>query len=91
MSGWTGEYEWEQGMIPHDQLPKSIDPDTGWAVTCNQRVTGSGYPYYVGLYMSSEHRARRVMDRLLDLERQASYQIANPGFHAVQLLSLIPT
>ncbi|MFP6588995.1 MAG: penicillin acylase family protein [Candidatus Latescibacterota bacterium] len=85
MPGWTGEYEWEQGMIPHDQLPKSIDPDTGWAVTCNQRVTGSGYPYYVGLYMSSEHRARRVMDRLLDLETGTADIDDMAGIHADRL------
>ena len=68
LPGWTGEFEWDEGTIPHSELPTSIDPATGWTVTCNQRVTGADYPYYVGLYMAPEYRARRLMDRLLELE-----------------------
>ncbi|RKU11156.1 hypothetical protein C6502_09155 [Candidatus Poribacteria bacterium] len=64
--GWTGEYEWN-GYIPHDELPKAINPDTGYAVTCNQRVAGHGYPYYVGLSFTPEYRARRVQTRILSL------------------------
>ncbi len=65
--GWTGEHDWH-GMIPTDELPRAIDPETGWAVTCNQRVAGVEYPYYVGLYFPSDYRACRVRDRLLALE-----------------------
>ena len=65
--GWTGEYEWN-GYIPHDELPKAINPDTGYAVTCNQRVAGHDYPYYVGLSFTPEYRARRVQTRILELE-----------------------
>ena len=67
MPGWTGEFDWVQGTIPHAELPRAIDPEGGWAVTCNQRVAGADYPYYVGLYMAPEHRARRIVDRLLAL------------------------
>ncbi|MCZ6678841.1 MAG: penicillin acylase family protein [Candidatus Poribacteria bacterium] len=65
--GWTGEYEWN-GYIPHDELPKSINPESGYAITCNQRVTGHDYPYYVGLYFTPEYRARRIQTRILELE-----------------------
>ncbi len=65
--GWTGDYEW-QGYIPHNELPKAINPEAGYAVTCNQRVAGHDYPYYVGLYFSPEFRARRVQTRILELE-----------------------
>jgi penicillin G amidase len=80
--GWTGAHEWDRGMIPHDELPVSVDPDSGWAVTCNQRVTGAEYPYYVGLYMAPEHRARRVMDRLLDLPPGSAGIDDMAGIHA---------
>ena len=66
--GWTGEYEWN-GYIPYDELPKAINPDTGYAITCNQRVAGHDYPYYVGLNFAPEYRARRVQTRILELER----------------------
>lgn len=71
--GWTGEYEW-QGYIPHDDLPRAIGPRAGYAVTCNQRVAGYDYPYYVGLNFSPEYRARRLQLNILDL---------NPGGAAV--------
>ena len=64
VAGWTGEHDWVSGMIPRDRLPRAIDPEMGWAVTCNQRVADSMYPYYVGLYAAPDHRARRVMDRI---------------------------
>ncbi|MCY3764192.1 MAG: penicillin acylase family protein [Gemmatimonadetes bacterium] len=65
--GWTGKYEWK-GYIPHDDLPRAIRPRTGYAVTCNQRVAGHDYPYYVGLYFSPEYRAKRLQSDILDLE-----------------------
>ncbi len=65
--GWTGEHEWA-GYIPHDELPKAIDPQTGYAVTCNQRVAGHDYPYYVGLHFTPDYRARRVQTRIEALE-----------------------
>ncbi|HIB99367.1 TPA: penicillin acylase family protein [Candidatus Poribacteria bacterium] len=65
--GWTGECDWK-GYIPHAELPRSINPDIGYTVTCNQRVTDHQYPYYVGLYFSPEHRAKRVQARILELE-----------------------
>ena len=46
--GWTGEYEWN-GYIPHDELPKAINPDTGYAVTCNQRCRRSRLPILCGV------------------------------------------
>lgn len=66
--GWTGEHEW-QGYIPHEELPRAINPEVGYAVTCNQRVAGYEYPYYVGLRFAAEHRARRVQARVLALGR----------------------
>lgn len=66
--GWTGEHEW-QGYIPHAELPKAIDPAAGYAITCNQRVTGSDYPYYVGLVFSPDYRARRIQTRILELAK----------------------
>ena len=65
--GWTGEYEWN-GYIPHDELPKAINPDTDYVITCNQRVADYDYPYYVGLSFTPEYRARRVQTQILSLE-----------------------
>lgn len=85
VAGWTGANEWDRGMIPHDEMPVAINPDAGWAVTCNQRVAGDEYPYYVGLYMASEHRARRVMDGILGLPLEGAHLQDMSGIHADRL------
>ena len=71
VEGWTGRFEWE-GYIPHDELPTAVNPEVGYAITCNQRVAAHDYPYYVGLNFTPEFRARRVQRRLLDLESGAA-------------------
>lgn len=69
--GWTGEQEWS-GYIPYEELPKAINPQAGYVVSCNQRVTGPDYPYYLGLYWISEYRARRVQTQILELKPHAA-------------------
>ncbi|NKB69914.1 MAG: hypothetical protein GKR89_22810 [Candidatus Latescibacteria bacterium] len=64
--GWSGEHEW-QGYIPHAELPRALDPQAGYAITCNQRVAGHDYPYYVGLYFTPEYRARAIQHHILAL------------------------
>jgi len=46
-----------------------LNPECGYAVTCNQRVASQDYPYYLGLYFSPEFRARRIQTRILELEK----------------------
>ncbi len=82
--GRTGEHDW-QGIIPADELPQAIDPDVGWAVTCNQRVAGAEYPYFVGLYFPSDYRACRVRDRLLALDDGSATVDDMAGVHAERL------
>jgi len=64
--GYDGQHEWK-GYIPHDALPKAINPKAGYAATCNQRVAEHDYPYYVGVYFTPEYRGRRVQSRILQL------------------------
>lgn len=67
--GWDGDHEW-QGYIPQAELPRTLNPESGYAVTCNQRVAGSDYPYYVGLNFAFEFRARRIQTQLLSLPEE---------------------
>ena len=66
VAGWTGEHEWD-GDIPFEELPRLRDPDEGVIVTANNRVVGSDYPHFLGMDYSQPGRARRVLDRLLEL------------------------
>ncbi len=61
--GWTGEYEW-QGYVPFEALARSRNPETGFVVTANNRITDKDYPYTLGLFYAPEFRARRIFSRL---------------------------
>ena len=63
VEGWSGAYEW-QGFIPDDELPRSRNPETGWVVTCNQRVVGDDYPYFLSSAFGSDYRARRIISHI---------------------------
>ncbi len=63
VAGWAGEHEW-QGYIPDSELPRSRNPETGWVVTCNQRVVGDDYPYFLTTTFGSDYRARRIISRI---------------------------
>ena len=58
--GWTGEHEW-QGYIPPHQMPRVRNPETGWVVTCNQRVVGDDYPFWLAASFGPDYRARRII------------------------------
>ena len=98
--GWTGQNEW-RGYIPHAELPRALDPQTGYAITCNQRVAGHDYPYYVGLYFTPEYRARAIQHHILalapgqatvpDMERIHAEHTSLPARHFIQyVLKLSP-
>ena len=63
VEGWTGEHEW-RGYIPDEELPRSRNPETGWAVTCNQRVVGEDYPYFLTGSFGPDYRARRIIEHI---------------------------
>jgi len=59
--GWTGEYEWT-GFIPYDELPMTLNPESGYIVTANNAVIDDSYPYLITEDWSYGYRARRIVD-----------------------------
>lgn len=66
VNGWEEKYRWK-GLIPYQDMPKSENPDSGFVVTCNQRVVSPEYPYYIGNDFSPEYRASRIISRIKSL------------------------
>ena len=65
--GWTGDNEWE-GYVPFEELPRMRNPENGLIVTANNRIVGEDYPYLLSLDYAPEYRARRIAERLEELE-----------------------
>lgn len=61
--GWTDDHEW-QGRIPHEDLPRMTNPDTGFFATANNRIVDDDYPYRICADFSPPFRAQRITDRL---------------------------
>ncbi|MFL5869796.1 MAG: penicillin acylase family protein [Solirubrobacterales bacterium] len=82
--GWTGEYEWE-GTVPYDELPELVDPEAGYVLTANNRITPEDYPHHLTSDWLDGYRARRIENVLA-----ASDEHDLDGFSALQtdLLSL---
>ena len=61
--GYISDHEWER-LIPPNELPSVRNPQNGYAVTCNQKVTTDDYPYIISQHYGSDARARRITDRI---------------------------
>ena len=46
--GWTGEHEW-QGVIPFEELPRSVNPKERYIATANNKPVGDGYPHFIAV------------------------------------------
>jgi penicillin amidase len=80
--GWDGAHEW-QGVVPFEQMPAIRDPDVGFVLTANSRVTGADYPHYIGIDFAPDFRTRRLVERLRPLERATAADMA--AVHADRL------
>ena len=92
--GWSGEHEWE-GWVPHNELPELTDPDQGYLLTANNRLTPDDFPHHVTSDWLDGYRARRI-EQLLeagdhhDLDDFARYQLdmlSLPGLETVHRLA----
>ena len=73
--GWTGEHEW-QGSIPFEELPKSVNPETDYIATANNKLVGDDYPYYIGLDFAPGFRVERVTKALLSQQSPTTADMA---------------
>ncbi|MGQ9753347.1 MAG: penicillin acylase family protein [Thermaceae bacterium] len=60
----TGEWDWE-GFVPFEAWPRAFNPEEGYIVTANHRVTPPGYPYPLALEWAEPYRARRIEEVIL--------------------------
>ena len=64
--GWNSTNDW-QGILPHELLPQTIDPEQGWLVSANHRPIASFYPISLGISTGSlgdTDRSWRLKERV---------------------------
>jgi penicillin G amidase len=91
--GWEGEFEWE-GTVPYDELPETVDPESGFLVTANNRIVGDEYPHHITSDWLDGYRARRIEQLLRasdehdveNFEAMQSDDLSIPGLEAARRL-----
>ena len=61
--GWTAEHEWD-GFIAFEDLPWSVNPESGFLATANNRIHDASYPHLIGRDWSPPSRIRRIGELL---------------------------
>jgi len=64
----SADQHW-QGYIPMDQLPRIMDPASGFVSSANQVPADSSYPYYLNWNYYNLERARRINQLLAENRR----------------------
>jgi penicillin G amidase len=77
--GSDPEEDW-RGFVPMSDLPRVLDPPSGFIVTANQRVIGTSFPYLVTADWGPPNRARRITERIL-----AAGKLDRDGMESIQL------
>ena len=70
--GWDDSHAWT-GWVPFDELPQVMNPDPGWIMNANNRITGPDYPHLIAAKWPAPYRAIRL-DDVLSQERVFSIQ-----------------
>ena len=61
--GWTGEYEWQR-FLSLDELPQTLDPESGWLGVANNLVVDAAYPHFLSADLENPCRATRLVELL---------------------------
>jgi penicillin amidase len=74
--GWTGEYEWT-GLVPFDQMPSILNPESGFIATANQPVTRAGAGPFEGWDGSLGYRGFRINEMLAEADDHTVEDVQN--------------
>ena len=60
-----GPRDW-RGFVPEDEWPRVLNPQKGFVVTANNKVTPEGYPHDLSLEWAEPYRAARITRMIED-------------------------
>ncbi len=57
--GWDARYDWE-GYLPYAEVPRNLDPASGFIATANNRIVPLDYPHHLTFDWFAPYRLRRI-------------------------------
>jgi penicillin amidase len=73
-----------RGFLPASQLPRLVNPPSGYIVTANNRVIGTSFPVPVSTHFWSSVRALRIRD-LIEKAKRSGTKLDRASMEAIQL------
>ena len=70
--GWSGDYEWID-EVPFEEMPHALNPERGFILNCNNKISPDDYPYYLGNVWMNGFRAQRL-EQLIESREKLSVQ-----------------
>ncbi|MGG3913011.1 penicillin acylase family protein [Rossellomorea vietnamensis] len=91
--GWDPDYDW-QGFIPFDELPKVINPESGFVATANNKVVDDDYPYHISHHWAQPYRYMRISEYLegksdLTIADMKTLQMDQKNLHAREFVPIL--
>ncbi|PFG06593.1 penicillin amidase [Bacillus sp. es.034] len=91
--GWDPDYDW-QGFIPFDELPKVINPESGFVATANNKVVDDDYPYHISHHWAQPYRYMRISEYLegksdLTIADMKALQMDQKNLHAREFVPIL--
>ena len=62
--GWNGENEWDMGMLGEEDSPVVINPEKGYIVTANNKVSSTNVEHNIGTMIPQTSRAKRIAEMI---------------------------
>ncbi len=93
VAGWTGANDWI-GIVPHQDLPKKLNPADQKLVTANNKLVSDDYPYLIAKDWPNSYRARRIHQLLdendrLSVEDNLTIQMDTLSIAALEILEIL--
>jgi penicillin G amidase len=89
--GWDARYDWA-GFIPFAELPREFNPERGFRMTANERITAPGYPHHITYEWATPHRADRILELLAAREKHdlASFRAIQSDHRSNAVREILP-
>jgi penicillin amidase len=91
LPGNTDEYDWK-GLVPFDSLPHYFNPESGIAISANNKTAPIDYPYYISYWYDLPFRYNRISTLLNAKEKHSleSFREIQTDFHSTNVEYYLP-
>jgi penicillin G amidase len=74
---WADGSRGWNGYIPPGELPRVLNPPSGFIVNANQRMVDDRYPHVIGHNFDNGYRAYRIIERLSEMKEITERDLLN--------------